>query len=138
MGLPSLYLQNLSLGQRRNPAQGRPLGQRDLMDKHKCPLFRIVGGAAVIQQHRGIHGHLVKEAPGHGKASAGIHRKRPALRNKIPDGLQVPLRNGAVLSGQCAVKIHRQQYIRKTSHFGPLFIYFFPDDCTGLINVSRS
>ena len=66
----------------------------------------VVSGGAVIEQQWGVDRHNIPEAPRHGHAAAGVDGEGPTVGDKIPDGFQIPLRNGGIRRGQSAVIVN--------------------------------
>ena len=108
VGIQSLHLHRQVGKQRLTAADGFPHIHVDFMAEIQMIGIGIVGGGAVIQQQGRIHGDPVTEHLCHGHRAAGIHCESAAVVNKIPDGLQIPLRNGRIRRRQGAVIVNSQ------------------------------
>ena len=73
--------------------------------------FRFEADCAVADQQRGVHGDAGEAVPGHGQAPACADGKGTALVHKVPNGVQIGLRNLTFVVCQGAVKVGDQQKI---------------------------
>ena len=116
VGIQALHFQSQPRKSSLELPDGFLLIQGDPVQEGKFLPGKVVGRRAVVQQQRGIHRNHIPEHLGHGQASSGIHREAAAVGDKIGNGLHIPLRDCGVRGGEGAVKVHRQQNIRKRSH----------------------
>ena len=108
VGVQPLHL-HIQVGQQLSRGvHGLPQVQRDFVAEFKPVCAGVISCGAIVKQQRRVHGHNVHEGLRHGHTTPGVDSERPAIFNKIPDGLQIPLRDGRIRRGEGAVIVNSQ------------------------------
>ena len=88
--------------------QGLGHVQIDEVAESEFLFFRIIGGAAVVQQQRSVDGDNVHVLPVHGHTAAGIDGEGAAICHKEGNSIQIPLGDLGIGAGHRPVKIPSQ------------------------------